>query len=283
MGRKSCKVSKKYNTTGSKTMTESVIHPRNEQILISIITATYNAEPSLENLIKSVILQKTKEIEFIIIDGGSKDNTIEIVKKYESHLKYWISEPDDGVYDAWNKGVSIAKGEYIMFLGADDLLLPGALAAYIHFLGKKGHNFDIISSKLDYVNVHGEHLRFVGEPWNWNKFKMNRMSFAHPGMLHNERLFIKNGSFDTTFKICGDFEILLRTHDDIITGFMDIITVKMQQGGVSYSVKAIVETSQIRKNNRTLSTTKNRIRFLVLLTKFYVSKMKQVTFSLLQK
>ena len=264
-------------------MPENDILPGDKQIEISIIIATYNAELYLENVIKSIIPQKSQKVELLIIDGGSKDTTNEIIKKNESHLSYWISEPDYGIYDAWNKGVNASKGEYIMFLGADDQLLPGALDEYIKFIEKKGHDFDIISSKLDYVNDHGGHIRFIGEPWNWNKFKMNTMSFAHPGMLHNVRLFIKNGPFDTSFKICGDFDFLLRSHNNIIAGFLDIVTVKMQQGGVSYSVKAIVETFKIRKKNHILSTTKNSIRFSVDIMKFYGSKMKKTTVSLLPK
>lgn len=264
-------------------MMEREIRMSHKINLISIITATYNAESCLENLIKSIIYQKTSEVELIIIDGGSNDRTIEIVKKYESNISYWISEPDQGIYDAWNKGVKAAQGEFIMFLGADDMLLPGALNAYLSFLDKKGSNFDIISSKLDYVNDRGVHIRFVGEPWNWNKFKLNRMSFAHPGMLHNSRMLIKYGPFDNSFKICGDFEFLIRTHGNIVTGYIDFVTIKMQQGGISYSVKALIEAYQIRKKTQTLSIIKNRTIFIVLLIRFYLSKIKSRIMALTQE
>jgi len=241
---------------------------------ISIIVATFNAEKYLQICLDNINIQKCENVELIIIDGGSIDNTNEIIKSNQKYIDYWISERDNGVYDAWNKGVSVAKGDWIMFLGADDILLPKALDSYIQFINENEERFDIISSKLDFVNVNGLHLRFVGESWNWNKFKMSRMSFAHPGLLHNANLFKSNGLFDTSFKICSDSEFFLRTQGRIKAGFIDIVTVKMQTGGISHSFKAIVETYQIRKKNKTLSTTKNSFRFLRFLVIFYLSRIK---------
>lgn len=242
--------------------------------LISIIIATYNAGNTLTTCLNSIISQTNEKCEIIIIDGGSKDNTLEIIKEKHSHISYWISESDNGIYDAWNKGINIAQGKWIMFLGADDLLISGALDAYIQYIEKDGANFDIISSKLDYVDKNGTHLKYVGEPWNWEKFKMSRMSFAHPGLLHNALLFEKNGLYDTSFKICGDAEFFLRMQGNINAGYLDIITVKMQQGGVSHSAKAIIESYKIRKKNSTLPTSKNCYRFLRSLIYFYLSKLK---------
>jgi len=241
---------------------------------ISIIIATHNAGKYLQNCLNSIIIQKGKNTEIIIVDGGSKDNTLEIINNNRRYITYWISEPDNGIYDAWNKGVSNATGNWIMFLGSDDLLSPKALEAYRKFIDRNQQSFDIISSKLDYVNENGTHIKFVGEPWNWEKLKMSRLSFAHPGLLHNAKLFKTNGLFDNTFKICGDSEFFLRTQGKITAGFLDFVTVKMQRGGVSYSVKAIIESYQIRLKNRTLSKTNNILRFLRVLFVFYLSKIR---------
>lgn len=91
--------------------------------LITVITVSYNAVSSIEDTIKSVINQSYKNIEFIIIDGQSTDGTVDIIKKYEKQIAYWTSEPDNGVYDAMNKGIDKSTGEWIIFLGADDILL----------------------------------------------------------------------------------------------------------------------------------------------------------------
>ena len=103
---------------------------------ISIITATYNAELVFEDLVNSIIPQKTNDIEFIVIDGGSKDNTLNIMKKYNSNIDYWISEQDNGIYDAWNKGIRVSTGEWIMFLGADDILHQNTISDYIKVINK---------------------------------------------------------------------------------------------------------------------------------------------------
>ncbi|MGL5893430.1 MAG: glycosyltransferase, partial [Bacteroidales bacterium] len=86
----------------------------------SIITVTYNAGQLLERTIESVLAQTSFNYEYIILDGQSKDNTLEIIKKYEHHINKWISEPDNGIYDAMNKAIDIARGEYILFLNAGD-------------------------------------------------------------------------------------------------------------------------------------------------------------------
>lgn len=241
---------------------------------ITIIIATYNAGKYLQKCLDSIIPQKNELAELIIIDGGSKDNTIEIIRNNQQYLSYWISEPDHGIYDAWNKGIIKAKGEWIMFLGADDLLLPESLDALVKYIKQNSRDLDIISSKLDYVTENGSHIRYIGEPWNWEKFKMSKMSFAHPGMLHSSKLFARNGLFDTTFKICGDSEFFLRTQGNMTAGFVDFVTVKMQRGGMSYSAKAIVETYHIRQKNHTLPAAKNSFRFLRMLVIFYLSKIK---------
>ncbi|NJL12522.1 MAG: glycosyltransferase [Microscillaceae bacterium] len=94
---------------------------------ISIVTPSYNQGQYIEEAILSVIGQNYPNLEYIIIDGGSTDNTIEIIKKYEKHITYWVSEKDKGIYDAMNKGIDVATGEWIYFLGTDDLLSDNIL------------------------------------------------------------------------------------------------------------------------------------------------------------
>ena len=89
---------------------------------ISIITVVYNGASTLEQTILSVLKQTYSRIEYIIIDGGSKDGTVDIIKKYQDRIAYWVSEPDEGIYDAMNKGIRHASGDWIYFLGADDIL-----------------------------------------------------------------------------------------------------------------------------------------------------------------
>lgn len=242
---------------------------------ISIITATYNSGSFLIHLINSLAAQITPDVEFIVIDGGSEDETLAIVKKNEQYISYWLSEKDDGIYDAWNKGIEVCSGDWIMFIGADDILMPNAIHEYLkHIEELGGEYYDLILSKLKYVDEAGNLLRIVGEPWNWDKFKMSKMSFAHCGMLTNKFFFEKNGLFDKSFKICGDSEILLRAKGEVLSSFLDKVTVVMRRGGISYSIKAIMETYKTREKNKIIPKYLNMYRFVRLLFFFYMSKFK---------
>jgi len=136
---------------------------------ISIIIATYNAAKTLSHCLDSIVPQLTDETELILVDGGSKDETNSIIDSYGDKIAVHISESDKGIYDAWNKGVKAAHGQFIAFIGADDKLLPNAISQYLDFIETKGTDFDLICGKLYFVNAKGEVLRQVGEPWDWKK------------------------------------------------------------------------------------------------------------------
>lgn len=244
-------------------------------VKISIITATFNAAEYLPRLIESIAAQKREDVEFLVVDGGSKDATLSILADRSDVVNQWISERDEGIYDAWNKGVKMARGEWVMFLGADDRLHPRALDVFTKFLDTVEDNTMIVSSLLESVDRKGRTLKTVGEPWNWDKFRWSRLSFAHPGMLHRRQLFEKLGGFDTQFKICGDSEFLLRAQLKKDCAFIDQVTVYMQTGGASDSVRAIVETFKIRSKNGTMGPVANTLRFCRLLLLYRASKTKR--------
>lgn len=202
--------------------------------LITIITATYNSAAVLERSINSILNLKYRNIEYIVIDGASTDGTVDILKKYNFAVDKWISEPDNGIYDAWNKGVRLSTGEWITFLGSDDILYPDALQNYVDFLQHCPDlaNLQFVSSKMHLMSSSGRIIKEFGAPWNWEKCRWaNRI--AHPGSLHRRVLFAMYGLFDEKYKICGDHEFLLRPGRNFKTAFMDIVTVRMAAGGVS--------------------------------------------------
>ncbi|GAB3911473.1 glycosyltransferase family 2 protein [Mucilaginibacter boryungensis] len=212
---------------------------------ISIITAVFNGEKYLQGLIESVISQDYSNYELIIIDGRSTDDTIAVIKKYEKHIAYWISEKDNGIYDAWNKGIEKATGDWIAFLGSDDVLLPGALTAYSKYFIQVGTDFDFVCSKLILVKQDGETvIRTKGCPWKWDEFKKTN-HLAHPGSLHNSAYFKQYGNYNLDFRINGDYELLLRAQDQLKAGFVNAVTVKMRDGGVSAGYKALKEHRDI--------------------------------------
>jgi glycosyltransferase involved in cell wall biosynthesis len=209
--------------------------------LVSIITAVYNSERFLEKTIQSVISQTYENIEYIIIDGGSIDGSINIIKKYHGAIDYWISEPDKGIYEAFNKGVLVSKGDWVSFLGAGDMYYEKAIENYVdRIFESREKDLEYISSRNELISEEGKVLRIIGSQWQWKHFK-RQMSVAHVGSLHHKRLFQKYGYFDPTYKISGDYELLLRAGENLRAGYIDEITTKILIGGVSHNYKQALE------------------------------------------
>ena len=99
--------------------------------LVTVVTAVFNGQPNLAGCLESILRQDYPNIEHIVVDGGSSDGTVDVLRQYDDRIAYWQSEPDKGVYDAWNKALAEAHGEWICFLGVDDELLPRAVSAYM--------------------------------------------------------------------------------------------------------------------------------------------------------
>lgn len=214
----------------------------NASPLITVITAVFNNVSTLEQTILSVIEQSYDNIEYIIIDGGSKDGSLDIIQKYEHVIDYWVSEPDSGIYDAWNKGVKVSSGTWIAFLGSDDRYLDGAIRAYVDFIREgQGLEMEYISSRIHLRND-SKVLRTVGLPWSWGEFR-KYMKIAHVGSFHNKKLFEKHGLFDDSYKITGDYEFLLRSGSHLQAYFIDVVTVDMHVGGVSNANALVFEES----------------------------------------
>ena len=214
---------------------------------ISIVTATYNAAKLLPKTMESIRRQSFREIEWIVIDGGSDDGTLSILNQFQSDLDFlWISEPDAGIYDAWNKGVAHSRGEWIGFLGAGDTLHKNALKIYKERIFTEAIRPDLVCSKINLINKEGEIKRTKGGPHRFQDLKRGQM-IAHPCALHHKSLFEKHGLFDIRFSLSGDYEFLWRCGLDIKSIFLDAITVNMLIGGASDSYKGIFETFCIQK------------------------------------
>ena len=206
--------------------------------LVTVITVVFNGDAYLEDTIKSVINQTYDNIEYIIIDGGSTDRTISIIKAYEDKIDYWLSERDNGIYNAFNKGIRLAQGEWISFLGADDTYLESAIMDYIKCLGNDSDKINYISSKGELVDVHNRTIRIIGKPWLWKEFR-SQMKLIHVGSLHNKKLFDRVGLYNEKYRVAGDYELLLRAKSDLNAIFMDKVTVKIMIGGVSHEFSGL--------------------------------------------
>ncbi|WP_154783671.1 MULTISPECIES: glycosyltransferase family 2 protein [unclassified Flavobacterium] len=239
---------------------------------ITVITASYNSEKTISDTIESVLNQKYPNIEYLIIDGNSSDNTISIIKQYENlfegRLKY-ISEKDSGIYDAWNKGVKMAQGSWISFVGSDDIMFEDTFSDFIEF-AKANENVNFISSKYLLVTENLKPIRVVGVPWSNS---MNSYCcIAHVGSLHHKTLFDKKGIFDSNFKIAGDYDFLLRCRDIIRPGFVDMVSANVRDGGISGRQISRVarETVMAKKNNKSQGIFKIYTDYCIMIFKFVV-------------
>lgn len=210
--------------------------------LVSVITATRNVAATLPACLESVRTQDAGPVEHLIIDAASTDETLEILKANEREGLRWISEPDRGIYDAWNKGLRLAKGKWIAFLGADDLYMPGAIRAYRN-LAAEYPQAQYLSSRVQW----GDEGDVIGEAWVWPRFG-RFMCTAHVGSFHHRSLFDLYGEYDTSLKIVGDYELLLRPRDALKAAYMPTITAKMRPGGASDSLAAVDEAARVKRD-----------------------------------
>jgi glycosyltransferase involved in cell wall biosynthesis len=168
--------------------------------LITVITAVFNGYKFLEESIKSVINQSYENIEYLIIDGGSNDGTLDIIKEYNDVIDYWVSERDDGIYDALNKALLPANGDWIYVLGSDDRLYPDALEKVASYL--KEQNI------IYYGNVRmlSDGRIFDGP---FSRYKLMYCNISHQSIFYPRRYIHKN-SYNIKYKSAADFEMILR-------------------------------------------------------------------------
>lgn len=231
---------------------------------ISIIIATFNAAKTLSRCLDSIVPQLTDETELILVDGGSKDHTNEIIDSYGDKVAIHISETDKGIYDAWNKGVKVAHGDWVMFIGADDILLPNAINSYLKTISSTPdvNRYDYICAHNEYVDMKGKLLKILGEKPVWSKMRRGMVA-AHVASLHNRcNLFETIGGYNLNFKICADYELLLRKKSKLKSLMIPAHIARMTVGGMSFSTKAIVESYKIRKLHHSLPLFLNMIFFL---------------------
>jgi glycosyltransferase len=224
---------------------------------ISIITIAWNSGKSIGDAIKSVVSQTYPDIEYIIVDGLSKDNTMEVVKSFGTKVTKSVSERDKGIYDALNKGIAMAEGDVIGFMHSDDLFADEFVIEKVVKLFKET-GADSIYGDLEYVykNDTSKVLRY----WKSGKFSLRNLKMGwmppHPTLYIKREVYQKYGGFDISFKIAADYDSMLRFLGKykISTAYLPEVMVKMRVGGASNrSLKNIIQKSKedlhaIKKN-----------------------------------
>src|SRR5664280_70519 len=203
---------------------------------VTIITATYNSASTIEKCLSSVNLQKYYDIEHIIVDGESKDNTLDIINSHPGRVKKIISEPDKGIYDALNKGIKIATGDIIGILNSDDffsddLVIDNLVKAF------EGDNIDAVFGDIKFVhrlNLDKTVRYYSSKRFNPAKFKYGFMP-AHPSFYVKKEFFSTIGLYREDYKIAGDFELLIRFlySNHLRYKYLNMDFVTMRTGGIS--------------------------------------------------
>lgn len=209
---------------------------------ISLITVTYNSGKTLSDTINSVLSQTFTDFEYIIIDGGSTDNTIDIIKKYESYFKgklKWISEKDNGLYDAMNKGILLSTGDVIGTLNSDDFFSNKNILEIIHTEFIKDKTIDAIYGDIHFVNSTNLNkcVRYYSSKIFSRKLMILGFMPAHPSFYIKRKSIFKSGLYKTSYKVAADFEFLLRCIylNKIKTKYIPTDMVTMRTGGISTS------------------------------------------------
>ena len=211
---------------------------------VSIVTSVFNGATTIEDCINSVRSQTYPNIEHIIIDGCSTDGTIEIINNYKDAISKFISEPDQGVYDAMNKGIKLSTGDIVATLNSDDVYADETTVGWMmEFIQSNG--LDAAYGDLVYVerNNTDEVRRF----WKAGEYKMGAFYHGwvipHPTFFCRKQVFEKYGYFNDKFQVAGDFELMLRFIEkhQITVGYLPKVIVKMRAGGKANVLRGIFQ------------------------------------------
>jgi len=205
---------------------------------ISIITVVYNNKETIKDAINSVLNQTYENIEYIIIDGASNDGTVEIIQSFENKISNFVSEPDNGLYDAMNKGIGLASGDIVGILNSDDFYIDNKV---IQKVVDVFENEKVDSIFADLVFVKPDNLKKTVRYYDSGKFNPSKFAYgwmpAHPTFFVKKEFYVKYGVYKTDYKIAADYELLTRflAKYKLSYFYLKLPIIKMRIGGVSTS------------------------------------------------
>ena len=235
---------------------------------ISIITVSYNSEATIEETIKSIINQGYNNFEYLIIDGGSKDNTMSLVYKYRDNIDMIVSEPDKGISDAFNKGIQKSTGEIIGIINSDDLLLPNALQV---IADSYEEDIDVYRGNLIYWNVQTEEKSRTVPTMNFSVYSMRHKRVSHPSTFIRKDAYERYGVYRINYRFSMDADLLTRFYEKgARMKYINADLAVFRQGGVtdrySYWEKRKEIYGVVANNGG------SKIWALLITTKFVVSQ-----------
>jgi len=204
---------------------------------ISIITVAYNSGKTIEVAIKSVLSQSYNDLEYIVIDGNSEDNTMDIVRSFGRNISVIVSEPDKGIYDAMNKGISMASGDIIGILNSDDLYHDKDVLADIMAEFSNNPDLDIVYGNILYVQKEDTDAivrKWISKPYYHSFFELGNVP-PHTSLFVRSRVYKMAGSFHLQYRLAADYEFMLRIFKKykFTSKYIDRVMVKMRLGGAT--------------------------------------------------
>jgi len=238
-------------------------------IEFDIVIATYNSESTLERCLQSIrAISAEVSCNVVLIDGASTDDTLAVAEKFNDIVTVVVSEPDSGVYEAWNKGLAYCSHPWVMFLGSDDYICPADFLEYLAFV-KQQQGVDFVSCQVTYVNDGGQKIRVVGRPWKWKNFK-KYMCALHPGSFTSLQYIRRVGTFDESLQICGDYELLLRAGGNLKTAHWPDTPICMQVGGLSDGIRVLNETLAVKLRAGYRGRMMSIVDYVIAVAKYWV-------------
>jgi len=208
--------------------------------LISIITICYNSEAFIEQCMQSVLSQDFGHFEYIVIDGGSTDKTVDIITHYQDKLAYWHSKSDRGIAHAFNQGLEQASGEWIVFLNSDDFYCHDHVLTRMAEILVTSPTLDLVYAQIQLVcRTESSQLvsEVIGQKWNPKKFRLGNI-IPHPACFTHRSFYQRYGSFDENYKNAMDYELYLRAMHELKVLFIPDLIVWMRDGGISKTATA---------------------------------------------
>lgn len=209
--------------------------------LFSIVTVVFNGVRDLEPTILSVLNQSVKSFEYIVIDGGSNDGTLNILQQYEASIDFWISELDKGVYDAFNKACRLITGKWVIFLGAGDALYDNEVLARIsETVQHVNLETEIVYGKVCVVNDKSTSAEVLNQPWSQmrDRWQGGRPRIPHhQGVFHAKRILSTECPFDIGYRIAADSKVLYNSIRKVMPVFADLVVTRAPLGGLSTEPK----------------------------------------------
>ena len=248
--------------------------------LISIITISYNSKKYIEQCINSVIYQEYSSYEYIIIDGGSKDGTVDVIKKYSNKLSYWHSLPDRGMSHAFNLGLEQTNGSWIIFLNSDDFFINKSALSNIEPYLLSSSNYDVVHGMINIIQRHHDEeiiYKNIGADWKWGIFR-KRSTIPHPAAFTNRNLYNEVGLYDENYRNALDYELYLRKGKYLKVKYAPVVLTNMRDEGISK-----ITPRRSLKESRNAIIKNNALPFLLAHLNYFINLSKLTGSNCLKK